>query len=53
MASTRVDLSLPGDLNKRLEEYIRKHYRAYISGRGLKAEIITEALREWLDKHEG
>ena len=56
MGSERVEefiLSLPEDLNRRLEEYIKKHYRTYITMRGLKTEILTEALREWLDKHGG
>jgi len=53
MGSERVTVSLPEELNKRLERYIEKHYRAYITGRGLKAEIIEEALKEWLDKRGG
>lgn len=53
MGSNRVELILPMDLNKRLEDYINKHYRAYITARGIKAEILTKALEEWLDRHEG
>ena len=53
MGSNRVELTLPEDLNKRLEDYISKHYRAFITGRGIKAEIIRKALVEWLDRHEG
>jgi len=53
MGSESVTVSLPEELNKRLERYIEKHYRAYITGRGLKAEIIEEALSEWLDKRGG
>jgi len=53
MASNRVELTLPDDLNRRLEDYISKHYRAYITARGIKAEILRKALEEWLDRHEG
>ena len=53
MESEPIELSLPVDLNRRLEEYIEKHYRAYITARGIKAEILRQALKEWLDRHEG
>ena len=53
MGSNRVELTLPDDLNRRLEDYISKHYRAYITARGIKAEILRKALEEWLDRHEG
>ena len=49
MGSNRVELTLPEDLNRRLEDYISKHYRAYITARGIKAELLRKALEEWLD----
>ncbi len=52
VGSNRVELTLPEDLSKRLEDYISKHYRAYITARGIKAEILRKALEEWLDRHE-
>ncbi len=53
MGSERIELSLPENLSRRLEEYIKKHYRAYITARGVKADILRDALEEWLDRHEG
>ena len=53
MGANRIELTLPDDLYRRLEDYINKHYRAYITARGIKAEILMKALEEWLDRHEG
>jgi len=53
VGSNRVELTLQDDLNRRLGDYISKHYRAYITARAIKGEILRKALEEWLDRHEG
>jgi len=44
-----IGTTLDGELEERLLRYLRKRFESTTRWRGIRSEIIREALQEWLD----